>query len=155
MFVCVCAHDCRYPWRPEEGARSLGVGVLSVWAAQCGHWELKRAVHAFNCRAFSPVLHGFALCWWIGVDSIVWQLLVPLKSVVMSPVLLVIAGRCLPLSFFSLDKESPIYPSFWKTNFWFYWFPSLFPYFLFYLCSLVLLSDNLGFPPLSPGAIMH
>lgn len=26
--LCVCAPECRYPWRPEEGVRSPGAGVI-------------------------------------------------------------------------------------------------------------------------------
>lgn len=40
VFICmcmsVCRHVCWYPWRPEEGVRSLGAGVTGYELPRVG-----------------------------------------------------------------------------------------------------------------------
>lgn len=38
-YVWVCACGCRCPWKPEEGVRSPGAGVMS-YERPCGYWGL-------------------------------------------------------------------------------------------------------------------
>lgn len=40
VYICVCAHECRCPQRPERAVRYLGVGVTSgCESPDMGAWE--------------------------------------------------------------------------------------------------------------------
>lgn len=44
IFICVClrwcAHECRYPWRPEEVDESLDLALGVLGGRPCVFWEL-------------------------------------------------------------------------------------------------------------------
>lgn len=60
----VCAHVCRYPWRPGEDSLSPGVGVSKPFKVAVG------SLSQVLCAFYHPVTVTPVWCWYLVLEHI-------------------------------------------------------------------------------------